>query len=425
MKPDAKMTGMKWVAPALLLFLASGTQSQTHWEKHPAGPVFSGNPGSWNHHVSQPCVIRENGIYKMWYTAKDPNNSESIIAYTQSEDGIHWPARDVPDLNGVTDGYWDRYKCNARVIRVQDTLKMWYTGYYYDLFRPVARIGYAWSVKGNAWNFHPKPVLEKGKHGIFDDRYVFCPSVIHDGKIYHMWYSARSLSDEFNIGHATSSDGIHWEKDEENSPVIRSIGKYGWYCRGIQQPHVILVGDTLHMWFGASGYEWERTIGHAVSADWTNWVLDGEAVPVLEPGHQVDWDSQQAGCPYVIIDEGRYKMWYSGSNTRENRWMIGLALGDLVKEPPPGDNVGSSHAMSASPNPFTGDLIVTCNFLENTSYSMDVFALTGQHVLKLEDGTIGRGNYYSHCNLADLPSGIYFLVLKTTGSTIRQKIIKQ
>ncbi len=424
MKPADQIWRNIWAALTLLLLLTSGIVAQTNWEKHTPGAVFSGTPGSMNHNASQPCVLVENGIYKMWYTTADPKNSEMRIGYTQSANGIDWLAQDAPFINGGTEGYWDTYKCNVRVIRVKDTLKMWYTGYYYDLFWVVARIGYAWSVKGNVWNFHPKPVLEKGRYGAFDDSYVFSPSVIYDGEIYHMWYSARSLRNEFNIGHATSSDGIHWEKDEQNNPVINSIGKYGWYCQGIHHPTVLMNNDTLHMWFGASGYDWKKQIGHAFSVDGVNWVLQDEAAPDLGPGAPGDWDSQQVQHPYVIVDEGRYKMWYSGSNNLEGRWEIGHALGDPAEFRPGSENDFSTLTLSARPNPFSSNLIVTCNFDVKTSYSLDVFSLAGQHVLRLDEGNAAQGTWYYHYQLPELTPGIYLLVLKTPYKSIRIKMIK-
>jgi len=427
MKPKTRQFTIRLariISPLLAFLLSYVTQAHDDWKKLPEGAVLNGVKGTWNNHAYQPSVLYENGIYKMWYTADNSQYCDTRIAYAVSEDGINWKTVDKQTSPKESSGRWDKYKCNVRVIRVKDTLKMWYTGYYYDLLWPVPRIGYAWSINGTDWNFHPDPVLDKGKPETFDDLYVFCPSVIYDGSQYHMWYSARSARNDFNVGHATSKDGIHWNKDYDNSPVINSVGKYGWYCHGVHYAHVIKYNEKYYMWFGASGYDWEKSIGQAVSEDGIKWEVDPGEVPVVECGDPEAWDGQQVQHPFVMIDNGQFKMWYSGSNKREGRWQIGLVVCDLGEEYESKDDVLPSLSMTANPNPFSSRLIVTCNFQEQTNYKLEVLTLNGQQVTILYEGSGLPGTYYYHYNSAGLTPGIYFLVLETPFKIIREKMIK-
>lgn len=52
------------------------------WEKYGPDALIGGALGS----VSDPCVIREEDGFHMWFTWNDAH----CIAYAQSEDGIHW-----------------------------------------------------------------------------------------------------------------------------------------------------------------------------------------------------------------------------------------------------------------------------------------------------------------------------------------------
>jgi predicted GH43/DUF377 family glycosyl hydrolase len=54
--------------------------------------------------ISRPCVLKEGGVYRMWYSYRGESYR---IGYAESEDGIHWTRKD--DLVGldVSESGWD------------------------------------------------------------------------------------------------------------------------------------------------------------------------------------------------------------------------------------------------------------------------------------------------------------------------------
>lgn len=55
--------------------------------------------------ISRPCVIKENGLYKMWYSFRGESYR---IGYAESIDGLDWERRDTEGgLNVSLDGGWD------------------------------------------------------------------------------------------------------------------------------------------------------------------------------------------------------------------------------------------------------------------------------------------------------------------------------
>jgi len=54
--------------------------------------------------ISRPCVIKENGIYKMWYSYRGQNYR---IGYAESENGIDWKRKDENVGIDVSDSGWD------------------------------------------------------------------------------------------------------------------------------------------------------------------------------------------------------------------------------------------------------------------------------------------------------------------------------
>lgn len=54
--------------------------------------------------LARPCVLKENGLYKMWYSYKGENYR---IGYAESSDGIRWERKDQAVGIDVSENGWD------------------------------------------------------------------------------------------------------------------------------------------------------------------------------------------------------------------------------------------------------------------------------------------------------------------------------
>ncbi len=63
------------------------------------------------------------------------------------------------------------------------------------------------------------PIMIKCPSDSWEDEGVVMPIVIHDGGLYKMWYAGLDGT-HWNIGYATSANGIDWTRYAEN-PVIQ------------------------------------------------------------------------------------------------------------------------------------------------------------------------------------------------------------
>ena len=102
-----------------------------------------------------------------------------------------------------------------------------------------------------------------------------------------------------------------WEKYEFN-PVL-TPGPYEWDSVSVSDPCVIADEDTLKMWYiGYDGQGMTQYFGYAWSLDEG---LSWEKYPdsVFERAESWDiWDGVQVYSPYVVREDGAYKMWYTG-----------------------------------------------------------------------------------------------------------------
>jgi len=73
-----------------------------HWDKKDIVCIDYQSPDE--HAISRPCVIKENGIYKMWYSHRGKSYR---IGYAESKDGIEWERKDEEVGIDVSESGWD------------------------------------------------------------------------------------------------------------------------------------------------------------------------------------------------------------------------------------------------------------------------------------------------------------------------------
>ena len=167
------------------------------------------------------------------------------------------------------------------------------------------------------------------------------PFLVGDGFVkvigddFHMWYifgtswkafAPGSPPDRtYKIGHATSSDGINWVKEEGRRIVADRLGEDE--CQAL--PTVIKIGSRCHMFFcyrQSSGFRSNRDrgyrIGHAWSDDLSTWTRDDDN-PALE-GTAGDWDADMQCYPHVFECDGEVYLLYNGNEF--GRFGFGLAI---------------------------------------------------------------------------------------------------
>lgn len=143
------------------------------------------------------------------------------------------------------------------------------------------------------------------------------------GDIFHMWYIFGVRWEKFTeneppdrvykIAHATSSDGVHWQRD--GKPIIRDRLNAD-ECQAL--PTVIRLNDTYHMFFcyrQAYGFRRDSSrayrIGYAYSTDLENWTRDDSRAGI--DISTADWDSQMQCYPHVFACDGKVYLLYNGN----------------------------------------------------------------------------------------------------------------
>ena len=281
-----------------------------NWTKSPSNPIISPAGGWESLNLGEPSVLKQDGVYKMWYLGS--SGTFPRIGLAESTDGISWSRYSGnPVLIGGGTGAWDWGGVGGpSVLLENDTLRMWFHGG--GEGTPI-RIGHAVSSDGVHWTKRAvNPVLDVGLPNSWDQTEITGPHVLKTDGEYMMWYRGRS-GGKLQIGLALSTDGLNWEKDSGNPVMARNAGQWDEY---VGSPYVLYSNGLFEMWYmGISGSLSKWKIGYANSTDGIHWNrYNGN--PILNAGPPGSWDSFEVLHPNVIRDDGSgtYKMWYTGDN---------------------------------------------------------------------------------------------------------------
>ena len=159
-----------------------------------------------------------------------------------------------------------------------------------------------------------KPILTLGARGTFDDNGITVSSIVNVGDLKYLyfigWNKRVSVSYALNIGLAVSEDGGNTYKKMFKGAII-DRNKYDPIFA--TAPCVIKDGDLFKMWY-VSCLRWDiidgRTepvyvIKYAVSEDGINWEINDHICI------DSSFDGEALGRPWVIKENGVYKMWFS------------------------------------------------------------------------------------------------------------------
>jgi hypothetical protein len=157
------------------------------------------------------------------------------------------------------------------VLREPGGFRMWYASTIEFLVvdgrpEPVYVIKYAESDDGVEWRRENVTCIEQR----LPDEANARPWVVREGDRYRMWFcyrgGARYREDReqaYRLGYAESSDGIVWERRDDEAGLDRS--QEGWDAQMIEYASVYEHRGTRHMLYNGNGFGLTG-IGHAVEA---------------------------------------------------------------------------------------------------------------------------------------------------------------
>lgn len=347
------------------------------WHKHSQNPVLFAEFEWEGNSLFRCAVIKDADTFKMWYGADGP---PSAIGYATSVDGKNWNKHPAPILLQGPPLEWDDDgNSPSSVIKEAEVYKMWYygnrPGFPFEASMP--QCGLATSPDGINWTKYDDPetqnapykysdpVLKVGPAGSWDSHRAFEPLVLkQDTGGYFMMYTGLkapvNTSTLQQTGYAYSTDGIHWEKDE-NNPTIKDDHSFVEWGRTIYSGSALHYDGNIHYWFACfhtPPYEARPQIGYAVG------MING--IDEYQPG---------------FLDCSNY------------------------------------------PNPFSTYTTIEYKLQKPEKVTLSIYNHFGNQVDFLQQNQ-AQGKQQITWDASDQPAGMYFCVLKTESETQTTKMIK-
>jgi predicted GH43/DUF377 family glycosyl hydrolase/poly(3-hydroxybutyrate) depolymerase len=301
------------------------------WQKSPANPVLSlSEKGAFDsHNMLAPAVIKHDGRYYLYYCGgpSGPKSDEDFINYqiglATSDDGVHFKKHGKPLLPL---GERDNFHCTPTLLRdaegnlLRDDDGTWHMVY---CGNRADDIEHATSRDGVHWEKDPRsPIF----------RSAYAPSLVKVGDEYRLYYTHKPEGGRnWEIHLATGLDLHSLKPHPENPMLVRS---QPWENSHIIYPYVLRDGKKWVMFY--AGYWKSQTntaIGAATSDDGVHWTKS-EDNPLVTPTQGSKYDSVYTSSQSVIRDGDLYRMYYAGRVDRLHKYFsIGQAIKPARAEP--------------------------------------------------------------------------------------------
>lgn len=210
--------------------------------------------GSWEERVNRACVCRVDGKWMMWYTGQ--STKKSAIGLAVSEDGIRFHRVGIGPVLQPELPWEQEAVMNPCVLWEDGIFRIWYAAG--EQFEPDV-ICYGESLDGIAWKKYEKhPIMTKSSQKYRQHKVGGCHILQKDGK-YYMFYIGYQNVDTARICVAESDNGIDGWKQCNYNPIL-SPGKNTWDADAVYKPTVVVdyqVGKMM-LWYNGRRKKSER-----------------------------------------------------------------------------------------------------------------------------------------------------------------------
>lgn len=251
------------------------------------GPIVTkGASGTWDDRYTDPgAVLFYDGQFHMFRNGFRSWPATVQIGYVTSPDGYTWTKQgDEPVLRTDEVPYAGvAALASSALVEEDGTWVLYFYTWGGRTYPTTGGIGRATAPSPTGpWTPDAELVLQPGPEGAWDESHVLSPDVIKTEEGYRMYYSGYDQTGVQQIGLATSTDGIHWER--RATPVLSPAE--GWESGWVHQPRVVQTPEGWVMFYRGTQNGPNMALGFATSADGVVWersslnpILSAKEVP--------------------------------------------------------------------------------------------------------------------------------------------------
>jgi hypothetical protein len=245
-----------------------------HWTKYANNPILKRDPAIYKGYILFAIPVVDGDTWILYFpdlTALSGAQKGVRRATAPAPEGP-WTIDDQPVLTVGGNKEWDKLKVElVTVFRDPDQFVL----YYHTTGGAKTGIGMATSPDGVTWAKYndpatvdapyaeSDPVFLPGEHGQWDDDDVL-PTVLHTAHGWEMFYLGSSdFGNTWDLGYATSLDGITWTRFGDGPIMARPDG-YTFWLEGIRMVddqyyvyHDMFLPDSISVGVSTATVTWE------------------------------------------------------------------------------------------------------------------------------------------------------------------------
>jgi len=193
--------------------------------------------------VAAATVIKDSIGYKLYYHGWSDPYEPWDIGLATSMDGINWTKYPTPVLYASSG--MEFQLAPSAVLMIDDIYYMYYSG----MNNSCSDIRLATSIDGITWTkYSGNPILSKDEN--WEGTGIYSPSVLKIDNQFVMIFMDRMGT---GFGRAVSSDGINWQKSD-NNPFFTKYNTYNnWGIGKISYPNFIKINNQERVYYSAFG----------------------------------------------------------------------------------------------------------------------------------------------------------------------------
>lgn len=291
--------------------------------------VVKGDHGWVLSHAMLPTFefLNSNTI-KIYFGSRNEKNQSHILAliYNLEKLEIIQKIKEPLLSPGKLGTFDDNGVLPSSIITISQNKYMYYIGFKpggttrMDLFGGIAQF-----KNDRLERLSEAPIIERCKINPYINTAPFVIENINKTPCkYFMYYVAgcewinKDLP-KYNIQIAYSNDGINWIRNGDVCIDFKDKEEVA-----LARPYVIYYKDQYHMWFSYKGGAYN--IGYATSSDGIKWDRQDESGGMKATGVNGDFDSEMIAYGCVVPYKKKLYMFYNGNNYGYDG--IGLAIAD-------------------------------------------------------------------------------------------------
>jgi len=341
------ISAASWATTALALALpktaradagqGSTAKPETAWVKSPKNPMLRLGPADAfdSQNIFAPAIAKDGGKFHLYYAGgpSGPKNGGELVCYqlgvALSDDGESWTKTGQPLLPL---GTRDDFHATPALLRDPAGNLLKPGGLWHMVFcgNRDDDVEHATSRDGLTWEKDPRsPIFKK----------AYAPNLVQAGDELRMYYIHKPRLPDGKAGpwevHLATGKDFHLLKPHPSNPMLTV--SQPWEKGALFYPYVLRENETWVMLYGAY---WENhptsksatAIGIATSRDGVHWTKSA-ANPALTPTPGSSYDSIYTSSQAVLRDGDGYKLYYGCRVDMVHKYFaIGLATkrGPLV-----------------------------------------------------------------------------------------------